>query len=110
MLHDDACPGPEPQSGRAWIDPVNFHLVHIEAAVPNHVDNNGTHELWTWTADFAPVDLDGKTFWLPSTISSRAEANNGFAVWAFTATYTNYHRLTVKSRIITDPDEPPPHP
>jgi len=110
MLKDDGCPGPEKQSGRAWIDPVNFHLLRIEMVIPNHVDNNGTHTLWSWSTDFAPVDFDSRQFWMPKTITSHAEANDGSAIWSFTATYSNYHKLTVKSRIVTDVEGNPPPP
>lgn len=103
VLHDSSCPGPEKQSGRAWIDPASFHVLRIEMVVPNHKDNNGNHMLWSWSVDFAPIALDSKKFWMPKTITSRAEANDGSAVWGFVAEYTNYHKLTVKSRIITDP-------
>lgn len=108
MLGDDGCPGPERQSGRAWIDPASFHLLRIEAVIPNHIDNNGTHTLWSWTADFAPVELDSRQFWMPKTITSHAEANDGSAVWTFVATYSNYHKLTVRSRIVTDTEGNPP--
>jgi hypothetical protein len=110
MVHDDGCPGPDRESGRAWIDPTNFHILRIEMAIPNHVDNNGIHTLWQWTADFAPVDFDSRQFWMPKTITSRADANDGSAIWSFTATYSNYHKLTVKSRIVTDVEGNPPPP
>lgn len=102
MLNDGSCPGPEKQSGRAWIDPSNFHTLRVEMAVPSHRDNNGVLMLWTWSVDYAPATFDDRQFWVPRTITSLAEANDGSAIWAFTASYSNYHKLTVKSRIITD--------
>jgi hypothetical protein len=107
MLTDDSCPGPEKESGRAWVDPTTFHVLRIEMVIPNHRDNNGTRSLWSWTVDFAPVAFDSRQFWMPKTIVSRAEANDGSAIWAFTATYSSYHKLTVKSHIITDVGDNP---
>jgi hypothetical protein len=109
MLTDDSCPGPEKQSGRAWIDPVTFHPLRVEMAVPNHKDNNNRRVLWTWAVDYAPVAFDNKQFWMPRTITSKAEANDASGIWSFTASYSNYHKLIVNSRIITDVgDNPPP--
>jgi len=110
MLTDDSCPGPEKQSGRAWIDPVNFHTLRVEMVIPNHKDNNGRRVLWTWAVDYSPIVFDAKQFWMPKTITSKAEANDGSAIWTFTATYSNYHKLTVNSRIITDVGGNPPPP
>lgn len=108
MLNDDSCPGPEKQSGRVWIDPATFHPLRIEMAVPNHKDNNGRRVLWTWAVDYAPVTFDNKQFWMPRTITSRADANDASGIWSFTATYSNYHKLAVNSRIITDVGNNPP--
>lgn len=110
VVNDESCPGPERQSGRAWIDPANFQTLRVEMVIPNHKDNNGIRVLWRWKVDFAPVAFDSKQFWMPRTITSQAEANDGSAVWAFTADYSNYHKLIVKSRIITDVDDNPAPP
>jgi hypothetical protein len=108
MLKDDGCPGPEKESGRAFIDPVNFRLLRVEDTVPRHKDNNGMTVLWRWSIDYAPVTFDGKQFWMPKTITSRADAFDGSAVWNFTATYTNYHKLSVSSHIVPDTTGNPP--
>jgi hypothetical protein len=102
MLHDDSCPGPEKQSGRAWIDPASFRPLRIEMVIPNHIDNNGRPTLWTWAVDYAPVTFDAKKFWMPRTITSSAVANDAYATWSFMASYSNYHKLTVSSHILTD--------
>jgi hypothetical protein len=108
MLTDDGCPGPEKESGRAFIDPANFRLLRVEATIPRHKDNNGLTVLWRWSIDYAPVTFDNKQFWMPKIITSRADAFDGSAVWNFTATYTNYHKLSVSSHIITDTNANPP--
>ena len=100
VLNDPSCPGPEKQSGRAWFDPNDFHTLRIEMTIPNHKDNNGIRVLWTWAVDYAPVSLDNKQFWLPKTITSKAEANDASGIWTFVASYSNYHKLTVSSRIV----------
>jgi hypothetical protein len=105
MLQDNSCPGPEKQAGRAWIDPASFHPLRVEMVIPNHIDNNGRRTLWSWAVDYAPVAFDSKQFWMPRTITSNAVSNDAFAEWAFTASYNNYHKLTVSSHIITDVDE-----
>lgn len=107
---DDSCP-PEKQSGRAWFDPVTLHPLRVEMAVPSHLDNNRRRVLWTWSVEYAPVNFDAKQFWMPRTITSNAEANDASGTWLFTATYSNYHKLNVSSRIITDlKDQPAPSP
>ncbi|MDE1176805.1 MAG: hypothetical protein PW789_09375 [Edaphobacter sp.] len=107
MLEDDGCPGPEAQSGRAWIDPAGFHLMRMEMTIPNHLDNTGNHIAWVWSADFTPVTFDGQVFWIPKTIESQAETKDGAAHWSFTAEYTNYHKVSVRSHIITSLNETP---
>ena len=61
------------------------------------------------TVDFAPVALGGETFWLPSSISSRdtGDANTFHrTTWTFRASYRNYHRLEVTSRILPGSEAP----
>jgi hypothetical protein len=61
-------------------------------------DSTGT---WKWAVDYAPVELDGQTFWLPKTISSRTATNHPpTVVWTFVANYRNYHLLAVKSKML----------
>jgi hypothetical protein len=107
---DDGCPGPEKQSGRAWIDPATLHPLRVEMTVPSHKDNNGRRVLWVWAVDYAPVRFDKKEFWMPKTITSRADANDASGVWSFIANYSNYHKLAVSSHIITDVGGNPPPP
>jgi hypothetical protein len=108
-LSDRSCPGPEKESGHAWIDPATFHLLRIVMSTPNHQMDPSTLALWTWAVDYSPVIFDNKQFWMPNTISTRAKANDVPVAWSFTATYSNYHKLIVTSHIITDVgDDPPP--
>jgi uncharacterized heparinase superfamily protein len=84
--------------------------MRVEMTVPNHLDNNRRRVLWIWSVDFAPVTFDNRQFWMPRTITSNAEANDGSGFWTFTATYSNYHKLNVSSRIITDTGNNPAPP
>ena len=109
-LTDKSCPTPERESGHAYIDPKDLHLLRVEARIPNHETVNNVLALWTWEIDYAPVTFDAKKFWMPKTIASKAEANDNRAVWSFTAKYSNYHKLTVTSHIITDLGDAPSPP
>jgi hypothetical protein len=107
-LTDKTCISPEHESGRAWIDPTDFHLMRVEDRIPNHEAVNGILTQWTWEIEYAPVAFDAKTFWMPKTISTRAVANDDRAEWGFKARYGNYHKMTVTSHILTDSGESPP--
>jgi hypothetical protein len=55
------------------------------------------------TVDYAPVQLDGQTFWMPAAIASTVTSGRGTfhaIVWTFKATYRNFHKLEVTSRIL----------
>lgn len=108
-LLDRSCP--KPRDGRVFVDPQSFHLLRVEARTPDHEIMPGVFGLWTWSIDYAPIMLDGRTFWLPKTIESQAVPADHHAAWSFVAKYSNYHKLEVNSRIITDlgnnPSPPP---
>jgi hypothetical protein len=99
----------EKSKGRVVIDPVSMQITRMELTTPHHTIFPGTWfdapvvGEWTLTIDYAPVVLGGETFWMPSTITSRAISGGGTfhsTVWTFEATYSNYHRLEVNSRIL----------
>lgn len=103
---NDSCHGLENQSGRAFIDPATLHTERLETRIPNHQVSPGRKVLWTWAVDYAPVSLAGKQFWMPKTITSKADADDASATWDFLANYSSYHKLAVTSRIITDLNDP----
>ena len=107
-LLDRNCP--KVREGRVFIDPHGFHLLRVEARVPDHEIMAGVFGLWTWSINYAPVTLDGRTFWMPRTIESQAVPRYRHAAWSFVAKYSNYHKLEVNSRIITDVGNNPPPP
>jgi hypothetical protein len=99
----------EKSKGRVVIDPASMEIKHLEMTTPRHVIVRGNNYeppvigKWILTVDYAPVVLDGDTFWMPSAITSQdVSTSEGFhaTVWSFDAAYRNYHRLEVKSRIL----------
>jgi hypothetical protein len=86
------CPYANSISGRGFIDAASMHLVRLENT--EH-DERGT---WSWSVDYAPVTLSGKTFWLPTTIRSEDVVSTdtiGSLTHALTST-TNTHRLIAR--------------
>ena len=99
---DKHCFPMEPGTGRAFIDPQTMQIVRIECRTPNH-PMPGTLGLWTWSIVFGKVLLNGKTFWLPKKVITVADGYSIPMEWSFDATYSNYHELTVTSRIVPSP-------
>lgn len=98
----------EKSKGRVFIDPASMEITHLEMTTPRHViipanaDEGPVIGKRIVSVEYAPVVLDEDTFWMPSEIASR---NVGaWTVWSFQATYRNYHRLEVKSRILPGGD------
>ena len=101
----------ENSKGRVFIDPASMQITRLEITTPRHTiipgSSNeppviGRRDL---TIDYASVLLGGETFWMPSTIAMRSSNGAGTfhaRVWSFRATYRNYHRLEVTSRIVPD--------
>jgi len=95
------CPVREQTTGRAFIDPSSMQIVRLEQQRPRHDEGSGRPVAWSWSIDYARVMMDGKQFWLPKTISSKASSlDGGRYKWSFLATYGNYHLMTVTSTIL----------
>jgi hypothetical protein len=95
------CPVREQTTGRAFIDPSSMQIVRLEQQRPRHDEGSGRPVAWSWSIDYARVMMDGKPFWLPKTISSKASSlDGGRFKWSFLATYGNYHLMTVTSTIL----------
>ena len=99
----------ESSTGRVLIDPASMQITHLEITTPRHTIIPGSAYASpvigkrVLTLDYAPVELGGETFWMPSTITMRSTSSKGTfrpTIWSFRATYRNYHRLEVKSRIL----------
>jgi hypothetical protein len=107
----------ENSKGRVFIDPASMQITHLELTTPRHTiipANPYTSPVVgkrVVTVDYAPVLLGGKTFWMPSTITLRSTSGSGSfhpIVWSFQATYRNYHKLEVTSRILPGSEAPAP--
>ena len=105
----------ENSKGRAFVDPESMQITHLELNTPRHVIVRG--DAYTsrvagervLTVDYAPVVLGGETFWMPSTIRSGTTSGAGTfhaVVWSYRATYQNYHKLEVTSRILPGSETP----
>jgi hypothetical protein len=58
---------------------------------------------WSWSIRYAPVVLNGKSFWLPVTVTSTTSTNSGrLIVWNFRTEYSGYHLLTVTTTIVPE--------
>ena len=101
----------EQSKGRVLIDPASMQITHLEINTPRHAiaadDNDpdssplvGKRDI---AVDYASVLLGGETFWMPSTITMHVTAGSKTfhpITWAFQASYRNYHKLEVTSRIL----------
>jgi hypothetical protein len=56
-------------TGRFTVDTASMQVTHIERTVQNSVGKDRT-VLGTAAVDYAPVILNGKSFWLPTTITA----------------------------------------
>jgi hypothetical protein len=107
----------EKSEGRVFIDPGTMQITHMELTTPHHAiipDSNYASQVVgerVISVDYAPVVLDGQTFWMPATITSRATSAKGTyhaIAWSFKATYRNFHKLEVTSRIVPAGEAPAP--
>jgi hypothetical protein len=112
-----ACLLQENSKGRVSIDPASMQITHLELNTPRHTiipANSYTSPVVgkrVIIVDYAPVLLGGETFWMPSTITLRTTRGPGTfhtIVWSFRATYRNYHKLEVTSRILPGGEIPAP--
>lgn len=112
--HAEDCFLQEASKGRVFIDPATMQVARLEITTPHHVIEDGDayspqvigrREL---EVDYAPVELGGESFWLPSTITMRNLTGSGFhqTVWFYRATYKGYRRLRVTSHIVDDAGKP----
>jgi len=105
----------ENSKGRVVIDPATMQITRMEITTPRHtISSANPYELpgvgkRVLTVDYSPVVLDGESFWMPSTITMNITSGSGSfhpIVWSFLATYRNYHKLEVKSRILSGREMP----
>jgi len=100
----------EKAHGEAIVDAASMQITRLELITPQHTIGGGQNPWyrplkgeWVVTAEYAPVLLDGKTFWVASSVTSRVTSDpNTFhsTTWLFKASYRNFHKLDVTSRMI----------
>ena len=108
LLHENG-------KGQVFIDRATMQVTRMELTTPRHTIIPGDTYTspvvgdWILSVDYAPVVLDGKSFWMPATINSRSTSGHQTfhpIVWTFRAAYTNYHKLEVTSRIVPGSEAP----
>ncbi len=99
----------EDSKGRILIDRATLEVMRLELTTPHHtIIPGGAYSgpvkgEWVLSVDYAPVPLGGQSFWLPAAVTSRETSGGGTfhkIVWTFRATYRNFHKLEVTSRIV----------
>jgi hypothetical protein len=90
--------------GRFVVDPATMQVTHIERTVPNPIGRDQS-VLGTAAVDFAPVTLNGKSFWLPSTVTAFTTETPKTSAFRFTAKYSDYHRFAASSTILPTTSE-----
>jgi hypothetical protein len=86
-------------TGRFVIDSATTQVTHIERTVPNPIGRDQS-VLGTAAVDFTPITLNGKSFWLPSTITAFTTETPKTSAFHFTAKYSNYHHFAASSIIL----------
>jgi hypothetical protein len=110
----DSCLLQEKSKGRVLIDPQSMQIMRLEITTPRHVIIPGYAPVIgkrVLTVDYAPIQLGGETIWMPSDITMSAISGSGTfheSVWSFKATYRDYHKLEVTSRIHPGSETPIP--
>jgi hypothetical protein len=86
-------------TGRFTVDTASMEVTHIERTVQNPVGEDRT-VLGTAVVAYAPVILNGKSFWLPTTITAFTTETSKTNGLRFTAHYTNYQRFAATVTIV----------
>lgn len=98
--NDPACASIQPgTTGKFVVDSTAVQVIHVERTVPQAVGKDHA-VLGTASVDFAPVNLSGKSFWLPITISASTTETPKTNAFRFMAHYSNYHRFAASSTIL----------
>jgi hypothetical protein len=110
--HSEDCIMQEDLSGRVQIDPATMQITRLEFQAPHHLitSDNDIAGVWDFAIDYTPVLLEGKSFWMPARIDVKmvADLNKYVIRWSLDATYSNYHKLEVISRILPWREAPAP--
>jgi len=112
----EGCLLKENSNGRVSIDPASMQIARLELTTPRYVIDPGKSYTLPVvgrriiTVDYAPVLLGDETFWMPSAITMRIINDSDFngTAWSFRATYRNYHKMEVTSRVLPGSAAPVP--
>jgi hypothetical protein len=90
-------------TGRFTVDIASMQVTHIQRTVQNPVNvNKDRTVLGTAAVDYAPVVLNGKSFWLPTTITAFTKETSKTNGVRFTAHYSKYHRFEATVAIVPE--------
>jgi hypothetical protein len=99
---------------KAFIDPQTFQVLRLEETVQDtkmvieghlpSVHMPSSNNVTSFSVDYTPVELGGKTFWLTKTVTADLKDKNKPIRLHYQAHYTNYHRFTSTVKIL--PAEP----
>jgi hypothetical protein len=92
----------EDGSGRVLVDPATMQVTRMELEVPHHTIMPTESGTWKIAVDYGRTEIAGQTFWMPATISSTATPSEAYTptLYSFSAKYSEYHKLEVRSRIV----------
>jgi hypothetical protein len=97
---DTSCASIQPgTTGKFTVDTTSMQVTHIERTVQNSVGKDQT-VLGTAAVDYGPVVLNGKSFWLPTTIIAFTTETSKTNSVRFAARYNDYHRFAATATIL----------
>lgn len=95
------CAFAEFASGTVTFDQHTQQTTQIDVTVPSHLITTNYFGKWNLSVRYGPVALGENTYWLPQRVTSTlVPVDEENVVWWFTATYSNFHKYDVKSRIL----------
>ena len=85
-------------SGKAWIDPASMNVLRLEL---QYLDPPMPEGVLSLSVDYAPVVIDGKTFWMPKTVTAEQTVPNPKMPVGgqYVAEYSNYQEFKVSVRM-----------
>jgi hypothetical protein len=108
--HSEDCIMQEDLNGRVQIDQGTMQITRLQFHATHHHITPDIAGVWDFAIDYTPILLEGKSFWLPAKIDVKmvGDLNNYVIRWSLDATYSNYHKLEVTSRILPWSEAPAP--
>ncbi len=84
--------------GKAWIDPESMNVMRLEL---QYLDPPLPEGVLTVSVDYAAVEINGKTFWMPRTVVAEQTVPNSKlpVTGQYIARYSNYHYFNVSVKI-----------